>query len=71
MLSYICTAEKDDSQRTWYGVLALENGRTAAHAGQLTCDGQSAQAFVSRMNDNQASLLHFSELIDDYLASGG
>lgn len=70
MLHYIRTEQRDRQQRTWYGVLAVENGRTAAHADGLTLDGDSAQAFVQRMNAGQASLLHFPELIDDYLAQG-
>ena len=70
MLHYIRTEQRDRQQRTWYGVLAVENGRTAAHADGLTLDGDSAQAFVQRMNAGQASLLHFLELIDDYLVQG-
>ncbi|WP_394271905.1 hypothetical protein [Butyricicoccus sp.] len=70
MLHYIRTEQRDRQQRTWYGVLAVENGRTAAHADGLTLDGDSAQAFVQRMNAGQASLLHFPELIDDYLVQG-
>ncbi len=68
MLHYICTEQKDDSQRTWYGVLAMEDGRAAVHAGQLTRDAQSVRELVARLNEKQASLLHFPELIDDYLA---
>lgn len=67
MLHYICTQRKDKRQRTWYGVLAKENERTVVQADSLTLDGVSAQALVRRMNAGQASLLHFSELIDDYL----
>ncbi|MCD8356224.1 MAG: hypothetical protein LUE11_06595 [Clostridia bacterium] len=70
MLQYIRTEQKDDRQRTWYGVLALEDGKPAAHADQLTTNGWSAQALVARMNDFHASLIHFPELIDDYLALG-
>lgn len=70
MLHYIRTEQRDSQQRIWYGVLAVENGRTAAQADRLTLDGDSAQAFVLRMNTGQASLLHFPELIDDYLAQG-
>ncbi|MDO4286817.1 MAG: hypothetical protein Q4C40_03745 [Eubacteriales bacterium] len=71
MLQYICTEQKDDRQRIWYGVLALDDeGKPAAHADQLTTNGWSAQALVARMNEYHASLLHFSELIDDYLALG-
>ena len=44
MLQYIRTEQKDDRQRTWYGVLALEDGKPAAHADQLSTNGWSAQA---------------------------
>ncbi|MDO4175328.1 MAG: hypothetical protein Q4D42_11245 [Eubacteriales bacterium] len=70
MLQYICTEQKDDRQRTWYGVLALDDGKPAARAEQLTTNRWSAHALVERMNVYHASLLHFSELIDDYLALG-
>ena len=46
----------------------MEDGRTAARADGLTLDGDAARRFVQRMNAGQASLLHFAELIDDYLA---
>ena len=68
MLHYIRTEQKDDQQRIWYGVCAVKDGKPAAQANELTLDGASAQVFVQRMNDGQASLLHFDELIDDYLA---
>lgn len=67
MLQYICTTQRDEMQRTWYGILALENGRTAVKADALSTDGASVQTLVARMNRHQASLLHFDELIDDYL----
>ena len=51
MLQYIRTEQKDDRQRTWYGVLALEDGKPAAHADQLSTNGWSAQALVARMNE--------------------
>lgn len=70
MLTYICTEQKDDRQRTWYGVLALQDGVPVAQADQLTTNSWSAQALVSRMNDFQASLIHFHDLIDDYVALG-
>ena len=70
MLTYIRTEQKDDRQRTWYGVLALQDGVPAARADLLTTNGWSAQALVARMNDFQASLVHFHELIDDYVALG-
>lgn len=70
MLHYIRTVQKDDEQRIWYGVRALENGTTAAQADQLTTDIQSVQELITRMNRCQASLVHFDELIDDYLALG-
>ena len=34
MLQYIRTEQKDDRQRTWYGVLALEDGSIC----ELACD---------------------------------
>lgn len=67
MLQYIRTVQTDRTQGTWYGVLAVENGKMAARADQLTRDAQSAAEFVLRMNAYHASLLHFFELIDDYL----
>lgn len=70
MLTYIRTEQKDDRQRTWYGVLALQDGVPAARADLLTTNGWSAQALVARMNDFQASLVYFHELIDDYVALG-
>ena len=70
MLQFIRTEQKDDRQRTWYGVLALEDGKPAAHADQLSTNGWSAQALVARMNEYGASLVHFSELIEDYLSFG-
>ncbi|HIV68869.1 MAG TPA: hypothetical protein IAA32_08405 [Candidatus Butyricicoccus stercorigallinarum] len=68
MLHYLCTQQRDRQRRTWYGVRAVEDGRTAARADGLTLDGDAARRFVQRMNAGQASLLHFAELIDDYLA---
>ena len=70
MLHYIRTIQRDDKQRTWYGVCALEDGAPAAQADQLTMDKQSVQELITRMNRCQASLVHFDELIDDYLALG-
>lgn len=68
MLHYICTAQKDELQNTWYGVAAVQNDIIQAHADQLTQDAPAAQLFVRRMNTCGASLLHFPELIDDFLA---
>lgn len=68
MLHYIRTEQKDAQQRIWYGICAVKDGKPAAQANKLTLDDASAQAFVQRMNTGQASLLHFDELIDDYLA---
>lgn len=70
MLQYIQTQQKDKSQRIWYGVLALEDGKPAAHARQLSTNAWSVQALVARMNEYSASLVHFSEFIEDYLAFG-
>ena len=70
MLHYIRTVQTDDKQRTWYGVRALKDGTPAAQADQLTMDKQSVQELITRMNRSQASLVHFDELIDDYLALG-
>ena len=39
MLTYIRTEQKDDRQRTWYGVLALQDGVPAARADLLTTNG--------------------------------
>lgn len=70
MLAYIRTEQEDEFQRTWYGVLALENGELAARADQLSRNGWSVQALVARMNALHASKMHFYELIDDYLTLG-
>lgn len=68
MLMYIRTVQPDEQQRNWYGVQALENGEPAVQAEQLRLDGRSVAKFVKRMNNEHASLVHFFELIDDYLA---
>lgn len=70
MLQYIRTEQKDQRQRIWYGVLALEDGKPAAQARQLSTNPWSVQALVARMNEYSASLVHFSDFIEDYLALG-
>ena len=82
LLPFFCVAAKDYNITSPDGKISMSVGesgnynvvyngaRVFSGSYGLTLDGDSAQAFVLRMNTGQASLLHFPELIDDYLAQG-
>lgn len=67
MLRYTYTQQDDEYHRKWYGICALRDGKTVAQARQLTRDKRSVQHLVRQMNTYQPSLMHFSELVDDFL----
>lgn len=68
MLHYMTTTKRDREYRLWYGVAAMQGERVEQRLDGLTMDSRSIQRLVQRLNEGHASLLHFAELTEDFLA---
>lgn len=68
MLSYIRTTNRDDEDRIWYGVAAMNGDRVESRFDGLTTDAGSVRSLIRRLNNDSASLLHFADIIEDYMA---
>ncbi len=68
MLYYQRTTERDRNSRLWYGVAAVLGGRVEQRYDGLTTDLRSVSGLVERLNREQASLVHFADVIEDYLS---
>ncbi|MGN1015170.1 MAG: DUF6514 family protein [Butyricicoccus sp.] len=61
------TTKRDREHRLWYGVAAVEDGRVEQRLDELTTDDRSVGRLVDRLNSGKASLVHFPEIVDDFL----
>ena len=68
MLRYEKTTTRDSEQRLWYGVAAVNDETAIEQWDGLTTDGESVEQLVEYMNSGQASLIHFAEIIEDFVA---
>ncbi len=68
VLHYMTTTRRDREHRLWYGVAAMQGGRVQERLDGLTMDSGSIRRLVQRLNDGHASLMHFTEIAEDFLA---
>lgn len=68
MVCYMKTTKRDNEHRIWYGVAAIQDGQVQQRLDDLSTDDESVERLVAKLNEGRASLLHFSEIIEDYVA---
>ena len=68
MLHYMTTTKRDREHRLWYGVAAMQGERVEQRVDGLTMDRGSIRRLVQQLNEGHASLLHFAELTEVFLA---
>ena len=71
MTQYRMTASMEADGFLWYGILAQCGNKITAYADSLTRDGYAVGELAQRMNCGHASLLHFMDVIDDFLTESG
>ncbi len=67
MLHYMRTTKRDREYRLWYGVAAIQDERVEQRLDGLTTDSGSIRRLVEQLNDGRASLVHFAEIVEDFM----
>lgn len=68
MVCYTKTTKRDSEHRIWYGVAAVEDGKVAERRDELTTDDRLVRKLLENLNAGKASLIHFSEIVEDFMA---
>lgn len=66
MVQYWMSVQVETDGSLWYGITAY--GGETAWAESLSRSREDVCRLTNELNKGQASLLHFSEIIDDFLA---
>ncbi len=70
MLEYIAVSQNaEGEQAPGSGIAAYEDGDMVACIQDITPDHQEAEQLAALLNQSQVSLVHFHDIVEDYVAA--
>jgi|GluameStandDraft_1065615.scaffolds.fasta_scaffold196005_1 hypothetical protein len=70
MLEYIAVSQNTEGEQALgSGIAAYENGDMVACIQDITPNHQEAEQLAALLNQSQVSLVHFHDIVEDYVAA--